>query len=136
MSAGLTFRQFVHALKWIDSTPLVSHIEPYRWRIFDRAFDRDAPHGPFVHNLILTGRGKKNWKSADLILAALYALMDDSPSGNQVYLVANDQGQAADDLELAKKLIRANGLLQGWVRERQNIIERRDSVGFIEVLPA
>ena len=135
MSTGLTFRQFVHPLRWIDGAPLVSHIESYRWRIFDRAFDRGARLA-FVYNLILTGRAKKNWKSADLILASLYALMDDSPSGNQVYLVANDQGQASDDLELAKKLIRANPILDDWLTVKSNEIARRDGVGFIEVLPA
>ena len=44
----------------------------------------------FAYNLGLFGRGKKNWKTADLALASLYALMADSPGGNQVYIVAND----------------------------------------------
>ena len=40
MSTGLTFRQFVQPLRWIDGRPLASIIEPYRWDIFDRAFVR------------------------------------------------------------------------------------------------
>jgi hypothetical protein len=131
----LTFRQFVQPLVWIDGTPMPANIEPYRWRIFDQAFERDAAMIGFLFNLILTGRGKKNAKTLDLILASLFALMDDSPGGNQGYLVANDQGQAGDDLELAKKLIRINPILQDWVTLRKNVIERRDGNGFIEVLP-
>lgn len=135
MSGGVTFRQFVAPLRWLDGRPLAQTIEPYRWRIFDAAFQRDGAR--FLHSLILSGRAKKNWKTADLILACLFALMDDSPGGNQVYLVANDEGQAADDLTLAKKLIKANQQLLGdWLTEKRNIIERRDGQGFIEILPA
>jgi hypothetical protein len=136
MSSGLTFFEFVRPLRWIDGRPLPDVIEPYRRRIFDRAFapDPSRPSG-FVYNLILTGRGKKNWKTADLIFACLYALMADSPGGNQCYLVANDSGQAADDLELAKKLIRVNPILESWVTVRKNRVERRDGEGFAEVLP-
>lgn len=133
LMASLSFRQFVEPLVWLDGRPLPEVIEPYRWQIFDQAFERSATG--YVYNLILTGRAKKNWKTTDLILACLYALMDTSPSGSQVYLVANDAGQAGDDLELAKKLIRVNTVLQDWVTIRKNIIERRDGDGFIEVLP-
>ena len=137
MNAGLTFRDFIAPLRWIDGTLLAANIEPYRWGIFDRAFQRRAGLlVAFVYTLILSGRAKKNWKTADLVFACLYALMDDSPGGNQVYFVANDQGQAADDLALAKKLVKANELLGDWVRVKHNIIERKDGAGFIEVLPA
>jgi hypothetical protein len=134
---GLTFRDFVQPLQWLDGRPLASVIEPYRWRIFDQAFLRRVDLvTAFVYTLILTGRAKKNWKTADLILAALFALMVDSPGGNQCYIAANDEGQAADDLTLAKKLIRANALLESWLVVKKNIIERRDGEGFIEILPA
>jgi hypothetical protein len=64
-------------------------------------------------NLVLTGRAKKNFKSTDLILAALYRfLVWPSASGNDCFLLANDEGQAADDLRLAKKLIEANPILR------------------------
>ena len=135
MSRSLTLLGFFRRVKWIDGRPLLPLIvEPYRLRIFEQFFSQDADGRRF--NLGLFGRAKKNWKSADAVLAALYALMADSPGGNQVYLVANDEGQAADNLSLAKKLIKANPLLQEWVRVRKNIIERRDGEGFIEVLPA
>jgi hypothetical protein len=122
-------------LRWIDGTPLVANVEPYRVRLFERFFDERDERGRFRYNLGLFGRAKKNWKSADLVLACLHALIVDSPGGNQVYLVANDEGQAGDDLALVKKLIKANPLLQDWVTVRKNIIERRDGEGFAEVLP-
>jgi hypothetical protein len=130
----LSFREFVEPLRWIDSSPLVSRIEPYRWRLFDQAFERTGPS--FHHNLILVGRAKKNWKTADMVIGCLYALMDDAPAGNQVYIVANDEDQAGDDLVLAKKLHRANPLLQDWTTVRKNVIERKDGQGFIEILAA
>lgn len=137
MSAGLTFREFVQPLRWLDGSPLTANIEPYRWRIFDDAFRRRVDQAAaFVFSLVLCGRAKKNWKTADLILACLYALMDDSPGGNQVYIVANDEGQAGDDLTLAKKLVRVNPVLDAWLRVKSNIIERTDGNGFIEILPA
>jgi hypothetical protein len=137
MSTGLTFPEFVAPLVWIDGRPLSSTIESYRWSIFDRAFQRrdDDPRG-LAYTLILCGRAKKNWKTADLMLASFYALLNDSPGGNQVYVVANDEGQAADDLTLGKKLVRANPLLDEWVRIKANVIERRDGEGFLEILPA
>jgi hypothetical protein len=131
----MTFREFVEPLNWIDGTPLPAHIEPYRWRLFDQAFERVAGVA-FVYNLILAGKAKKNWKTSDLMLACWYALLEDSPGGNQVYIVANDEDQAGDDLTLAKKLHRANPLLQDWTTVKKNVIERKDGQGFIEVLAA
>jgi hypothetical protein len=129
----LTFREFAVPLVWLDGRPLV--IEPYRWRIFNAAFERHPDGLAYVRNLILAGRAKKNYKTADLVFACLFALLDDSPGGNQVYLVANDAGQAQDDLELAKKLIAVNPLLQGALVVRKNdVIERRDGKGFLEGL--
>ena len=66
--------KFFSKLKWIDGRPLLDVIEPYRRVIFQQAlytFDGARPK----FNLILTGRAKKNWKSADMILAALYRLL-------------------------------------------------------------
>src|SRR3989442_3526490 len=57
--------RFFSGLKWIDRTPLLDHIEPYRAAIFRAVLD-----DPTI-NLALMGRAKKNWKSADLVLAAL-----------------------------------------------------------------
>jgi hypothetical protein len=71
-------------------------------------------------NLALMGRGKKNWKSADHILAALYRLLVGSnPNGHQCYVLANDLDQANDDLELAKKLVSVNPILDNAVKVTQ-----------------
>ncbi len=124
------------AMKWIDGTPLLVHIEPYRRRIFQSVLDEKDAAGRPRYNLALTGRAKKNWKSADLVLAALYALLAGAPGGAQVYLLANDEEQAGDDLSLAKKIVEANPVLGDRLDVRQKLIERRDGRGFLEILPA
>src|ERR1043166_4599521 len=89
--------RFYSKLLWINRTPLI--VEQYRQRIFQEALytfdDDDNPH----YNLILCGRAKKNWKSADLILAMFYRLLVwKSAAGNQCYVLANDESQAGDNL--------------------------------------
>jgi len=64
--------KFFSKLNWIDGRPLQGVIEPYRQKIFTEALFTFDPNGRPRRNLVLTGRAKKNWKSADLILAALY----------------------------------------------------------------
>ena len=130
-------RRFFAMLRWIDGTPLLEHMEPYRLRVFEQAFNDvdDAGHPRF--NLILCGRAKKNWKSADLMLACYLALLTDAPAGNQVYIVTNDLDQASDNLSLGKRLQKANPVLEEWLAPaKKNIIERKDGNGFIEILPA
>ncbi len=127
----LTSLAFFAKLKWLDGSPLMSHVEPYRRAIFSAALDSDHKY-----NLALIGRAKKGWKSADLCLAALYCLITDSPGGNQCYLLANDLDQAGDDLALCKRLIDANPLLARHVTVKQKMIERRDGRGFLMILPA
>jgi len=127
---------FLATLRWLDGSPLLSRVEPY-WRLlFQAFFDEQDEAGAPRYNLGLFGRANKNWKSADLVVAAVFALLEDSPGGNQVYLVANDQGQAGDDLALAKKLLRANPAVDDLVRVKTNVIDRRDGSGYIEILPA
>lgn len=130
--------EFFRRLRWIDGAPLAGAIEPYRRAIFAAVLDERDGAGRPRYNLALTGRAKKNWKSADLVLAALFALVaNDSPGGNQCYLLANDEGQAGDDLALAKKLIDANAALLGrWLAVRQKVVERVDGKGFLMILPA
>jgi hypothetical protein len=123
-------------LKWLDGRPLLATIEPYRRDLFEQFFAWDVEAGCYRYNLGLFGRAKKNFKTSDAMWACLFALMADSPQGNQVYLVANDEGQAADDLTLLKKLVKANPMLSEWLRVKKNIIERADDQGFIEILPA
>src|SRR5437763_1080842 len=102
-SDRVTARQFFERMRWLDGSPLLDHIEPYRLRIFDQAFDSFDDTGRLLYNLVVCGRAKKNWKTADLVLACFLSLFTDSPAGAQVYIIANDEDQAGDDLVLAKK---------------------------------
>jgi hypothetical protein len=132
-----TSLRFFKQLRWIDGRPLLDVIESYRRDIFTRALDARDDTGHPKYNLVLCGRGKKNWKSCDLTLAALYRLFAwDSPGGNQSLLLANDLGQANDDLELATKLVRANRVLARASRITANKIVRRDDRGALLILPA
>jgi hypothetical protein len=125
-------------LRWIDGSPLSACIEPYRTRLFDLALDTFEVDGRPRYNLIVCGRAKKNWKTADLCFAALFRLVSDSPAGHdsECYLLANDADQARDDLALAKKIVKANPDLGEWLKVKANSIERKDGRGFLEVLPA
>ena len=65
---------FFDKLRWLDGRPLLNTIEAYRRTIFDAVlytFNGDRPR----YNLAVCGRAKKNWKTSDLILAALYRLL-------------------------------------------------------------
>lgn len=125
---------FLDPLRWLDGRPL--RLEPYRRHIFAQALDTFDAEGRPRYNLVLSGRAKKNWKSADLVLAGLYCLLADAPGGSQCYLLANDEGQAADDLALAKKIIAANRPLAQRLAVRRKEIERRDGRGCLMILPA
>ena len=138
-ASAFTPLEMFQQMRWIDQRPLLDTIEPYRRRLFEDFFTTFDGDGRPAFNLALVGRAKKNWKSSDLVLGCLYALITDAVGGNQCYLVANDEDQAADNLSLAKLLIRANEELLGDIAGlmvRKNIIERKDGAGFLEILPA
>jgi phage terminase large subunit-like protein len=129
--------KFFSRLKWIDESPLMDVIEPYRQKIFTEELYTFDPNGRPRFNLALIGRAKKCWKSADLMLADLYRLLAwKSAGGNQCYNFANDLDQANDNLELAKKLISVNPVLDDAVYVKQRMIERKDGTEFLEILPA
>jgi hypothetical protein len=128
---------FFASLVWLDGRPLLDTVEPYRQDIFSRALDGLRADGSATYNMVLAGRGKKNWKTADLVLAALYVLViRQSPQGNDCLILANDAGQAADDLELAKKLVRCNRVLDAELEIQALEIRRRDGKGAMKILPA
>ena len=128
---------FFAELFWIDGRPLVDVIEPYRARIFTEAlFTFDVDGSRPRHNLVLCGRAKKNWKSADLLMAALYRFFCwPDPLGNDSFLVASDEGQAADDLKLLKRLIYANPELEARVKVQAKGLVREDGRGELMILP-
>jgi hypothetical protein len=129
---------FYSHLAWIDGRPLLETVEPYRREILQRAlFTFESDSKTPRYNLVLTGRGKKNWKSADLVLAAFYRFFAwETAAGNDCFLLANDEGQAADDLSLAKKLIHANPMLAHEVDVRSKALGRLDGRGALSILPA
>jgi hypothetical protein len=50
------------------------------------------------------------------------------------FILANDEGQANDDLTLAKKLIYANPILAQEVTINAKLIERKDGRGKLQIL--
>ena len=129
--------QFFDRLVWLDGRPLMQTIEDYRRRLLASAlftFDDDG-HPKF--NQVLVGRAKKNNKTTDLILACLYRFLAwPSDAGNDCFILAADEGQAGDTLQLAKKLIAANPILAAEVIVTAKAIERRDGKGVLRILPA
>ena len=129
--------QFFAGLKWIDGKALLPTIEPYRRRLFASALDTIGPDGFPVFNFVLVGRAKKNFKTTDLVLGALFKLtIADTPHGSDGFILANDEGQAADDLSLAKKLVSVNPILARELEPLQKEIRRRDGRGVLKILPA
>jgi phage terminase large subunit-like protein len=132
-----TSLEFFGTLKWLDGTPLIDLIEDYRKAIFTEVLDRYEPDGRPKYNMALLGRGKKNAKSLDLILAGLFCLlMRESIQGNLCLLLANDESQAGIDLDLAKKLVACNPLLDAELEVFVGEIKRRDGKGSLKILPA
>ncbi|SEE09161.1 Phage terminase-like protein, large subunit, contains N-terminal HTH domain [Rhizobiales bacterium GAS188] len=129
--------EFFGKLKWLDGRPLVDTIEDYRKQILTDVLFTFGPDGAPIYNMALCGRAKKNWKTSDLVLAGLYRFVAwPSPAGNDAYILANDEGQAADDLALVKKLITANPVLQDWLTVNLKSIVRKDGRGTLQILPA
>ena len=124
-------------MKWLDDRPLMDTIEPYRRQIFaDALYTFDNDGRPRI-NFVLCGRGKKNWKTSDLCLAALYRFLAwPSPQGNDATILANDEGQAGDDLALVKKLIAINPPIAAEVTVAAKEIKRKDGRGTLNILPA
>jgi hypothetical protein len=134
MISALTFFE---GLSWIDGGPLV--VESYRKELFRKSLDTYRSDGVPQYTMVLAGRGKKNNKSLDLILAGLYCLMCRSdPRGSDAIVVANDKDQADQDLDLAKKLVRVNGLDgdDGELEILVDEIRRKDGMGTMRILPA
>ncbi len=129
--------KFFSKLRWLDGRPLLDTVEPYRRAIFEQMFYTFDENGRPRFNLGLFLRGKKNWKTGDLIFAALYCLLVwKTQLGNECYIFGNDEDQAGDDLDLGKKIIRVNPILTKAVDVKQKVIERKDGEGFLKILPA
>ena len=131
-----TSLQFFAHLKWLDGKNLLDTIEPYRRELFTQALDEVGADGRPRYNLVLVGRAKKNWKSSDLVLAGLYCLlMRRSPLGNSGFIVASDEDQAGDDLDLARKLVTCNPDLRAEIEPLAKELRLRDGSGGLRILP-
>lgn len=121
--------QFFSHLSWIDGKPLLEVLEPFLQHHLAEALSGK-------YNRALYGAAKKNYKTSFVVLATAYRFFVlESPQGNDSYLIANDQDQAADDLTLFKKLIHANPILYREVEIQKNEIQRVDGRGTLKVLP-
>jgi len=128
---------FFGCLKWLDGRPLLDVIEPYRRELFTKALDTCGEGGAPAYTLVLAGRGKKNWKSADLVFAALFCLViRRSVYGNDAFILANDEQQAGDDLGLAKKLVACNPDLDAEIEVLAKELRLKDGSGSLKILPA
>ena len=133
----VTSLQFFQRLRWLDGTPLLDTIEPYRRDVFTKALDSCDTRGRPLYSMVLAGRGKKNAKSLDLVLAALFVLViRRSVQGSDGFVLANDADQAADDLALAKRLIAVNPDLAGEISVLSNELRLRDGSASLKILPA
>jgi hypothetical protein len=128
---------FFAPLRWLDGRPLLATMELYRRKIFTEALYSFDPDGRLHYDRVLAGRAKKNFKTADLVLAGLYKLLAwESPAGNDCIIVASDEGQAADDLSLVKKMVLANPILNRELRVLSKEVVRIDGRGSMVILPA
>jgi hypothetical protein len=129
----ITSEAFFRRLRWLDRRPLLDTMEPYRRDLLTRALDTLRPDGVPIYNFVVSGRAKKNWKSTDLVLAGLYCLVIREGGG---FILANDEDQAADDLDLAKKLVARNPVLAAELVCLRKEIRRRDESASLKILPA
>jgi len=132
-----TSLEFYSALKWLDGRPLLDTMADYRRKLHTDALDTFDENGLPGYNFVLAGRAKKNDKSTDIALASLYKLViPRSVQGNDGYLIANDEDQAGDDLDLIKKLIATNPSLKSALSVYKREIKRKDGRGTLRILPA
>ncbi len=134
----LTSLQFFAKLKWLDGRPLLNTMQHYRREIFRKAFDTFRPDGSPQYNMVVTGRAKKNDKTSDLCCGALYStVIRRSLQGNVAFILAADEDQAADDLDLVRKLVEVNPELRAeFDPPLAKELRLRDGSGSIKILPA
>jgi len=131
--------EFFKLLKWIDGRNLLDVLMPYHLREIEEAFWSTTSECSPQYIRVLFGRGKKNGKTLIGVLVALWLCLvwkAAGNKGNQIFYIASDLGQAKDDLDLTKKMIRCNPVIFKEVIIKNNRIERKDLSGFIEILPA
>ena len=63
-------------------------------------------------------------------------LVRESPQGNLCLLLANDESQAGNALDLAKRLVTCNPVLEAELEPLVRELRRRDGRGTLKILPA
>ena len=98
-------------------------------------FDDD---GAPVYNMALCGGRKRTGKRRTSRLPCIYRFLAwPSAAGNDAFILANDEGQAADDLALVKKAVRPPiRTLARRVNVLTKEIVRKDGRGVLRILPA
>lgn len=129
-----TMLHFLSKLKWLDGRPMLDTVEPYRRELFTKAFDTFNADGSPVYNMVVSGRAKKNFKTTDIAAGALYSVS--IRLNGDAFILANTEGQAADDLALCRKLIEVNPLLRSEFDFVQKELRRKDGRGTIKILPS
>jgi hypothetical protein len=134
---GPTSLQFFSRLKWLAGSNLLDGIEEYRRRLFTSALDTFDENGRPLFNMVVAGRGKKNNKTLDLVLAGLFVLViRRSVQGSDGFILANSSDQANDDLTLAKKLIACNPALASEIEVMASELRLREGSATLKILPA
>lgn len=130
-------RRFLGLMVWLDGRTMADVLMPFQIGILNSFLATIRPDGypQFKRGLIHVA--KKNAKTLLLILAAMFTLHTDKPLGRkgcQIIYVANDEGQADENLDFTKKLYRCNPILTDAVTVKSNVIELKNGEGYIEIV--
>jgi hypothetical protein len=130
--------QMLTLMRWLDGRPMADVLMPFQKDILKTFLATVRCEDLMLWFLRgLLHFGKKNAKTLLLILSAMIVLHTDKPMGRkgcQIIYVANDKGQASDNLDFTKKLYRVNPILMDEVNIKSNIIEKKDGTGYIEIV--
>ncbi len=135
---ALIDRMLDNVMVWLDGRRMAEVLMPFQRAIL-RQFSATirSDDGALWYRRGLLHMAKKNAKTLLLILDAMITLHTDKPMGHkgcQIIYVANDQNQADENLDFTKKLYRVNPILMDEVVIKSNIIEKKDAMGYIEIV--
>lgn len=125
-------------MRWIDGRRMIDVAMPFQLNILKEFLATVRLEDMALwYKRGLIHIAKKNAKTLMLISSAMILLHTDKPMGRkgcQVVYVANDEGQADENLDFTKKLYRANPIMLDAVRIKSNVIELKDGSGYIEIV--
>ena len=130
-------RRFLGLMCWLDGRTMLDVLMPFQLGILNELLATIRPDGAPLYKRGLIHVAKKNAKTLLLILAAMFTLHTDEPMGRkgcQIIYVANDEGQADENLDFTKKLYRCNPILTDAVTVKSNVIELKNGEGYCQCL--